>query len=254
MSQKIKDYQISLKDLLEAGCHFGHQARRWNPKMEPYIYLKREGVHIFDLAITAQKLKEAMEYVRDLVAQRKTVIFVGTKRQAVSIVKEEAEKAGAPYVAIRWLGGTITNWDQVSKSIEKLRDLTEKKAAGEFKKYTKKENILIDRDIARLEKFLGGLRDIKGIPEAVFVVDVKKEHAVVKEARVKGVTVIGMVDTNADPEMADYVIPANDDAVSSIKLIVAKMAEAFADGKALQGKVKFKETKKAAKKTVKKGK
>lgn len=254
MSQKIKDYQISLKDLLEAGCHFGHQARRWNPKMEPYIYLKREGVHIFDLAITAQKLKEAMEYVRDLVAERKTVIFVGTKRQATSIVKEEAEKAGAPYVAIRWLGGTMTNWDQVSKSIEKLRDLTEKKAAGEFKKYTKKENILIDRDIARLEKFLGGLRDIKGIPEAVFVVDVKKEHAVVKEARVKGVTVIGMVDTNADPEMADYVIPANDDAVSSIKLIVAKMAEAFADGKALQGRARSKETKKAAKKTVKKGK
>jgi len=254
MSQKIKDYQISLKDLLEAGCHFGHQARRWNPKMEPYIYLKREGVHIFDLAITAQKLKEAMEYVRDLVAERKTVIFVGTKRQATSIVKEEAEKAGAPYVAIRWLGGTMTNWDQVSKSIEKLRDLTEKKAAGEFKKYTKKENILIDRDIARLEKFLGGLRDIKGIPEAVFVVDVKKEHAVVKEARVKGVTVIGMVDTNADPEMADYVIPANDDAVSSIKLIVAKMAEAFADGKALQGRVRSKETEKSAKKTAKKGK
>jgi small subunit ribosomal protein S2 len=245
MSQKIKDYQISLKDLLEAGCHFGHQARRWNPKMKPYIYLKREGVHIFDLAITAQKLKEAMEYVRDLVAQRKTVIFVGTKRQASSIVKEEAEKAGAPYVAIRWLGGTMTNWDQVSKSIEKLRDLTEKKAAGEFKKYTKKENVLIDRDIARLEKFLGGLRDIKGIPEAVFVVDVKKEHAVVKEAKVKGVTVIGMVDTNADPDTVDYAIPANDDAVSSIKLVVAKMAEAFADGKALQGRVT---------KTVKKGK
>lgn len=233
---KLKEYKISLKDLLEAGCHFGHQARRWNPKMEPYIYLKREGVHIFDLGITAKKLKEAMEYVRDLAAQGKTIVFVGTKRQAAPIVKEEAEKCGTPYVSVRWLGGTMTNWEQIKKSLDRLKDLEEKKKAGEFKKYTKKENLLIDREVEKLERFFGGLRALKGTPEAVFVVDVKKEIAVIKEARHKGVTVVGMVDTNTDPDLVDYMIPANDDAVSSIKLVVAKMAEAVADGKALKGK------------------
>jgi len=235
---KLKEYKISLKDLLEAGCHFGHQARRWNPKMEPYIYLKREGVHIFDLGITAKKLKEAMEYARDLVAQGKTIVFVGTKRQAAPIVREEAEKCGTPYVSVRWLGGTMTNWEQIKKSLDRLKDLEEKKESGEFKKYTKKENVLIDREIEKLERFFGGLRALKDIPEAVFVVDVKKEIAVVKEAMQKGVTVVGMVDTNADPDIVDYMIPANDDAVSSIKLVVAKMAEAVADGKALKGKKK----------------
>lgn len=235
---KLKEYKISLKDLLEAGCHFGHQARRWNPKMEPYIYLKREGVHIFDLGITAEKLKEAMEYVRDLVAQGKTIVFVGTKRQAAPIVKEEAEKCGTPYVSVRWLGGTMTNWEQIKKSLDRLKDLEEKKEEGEFKKYTKKENVLIDREIEKLERFFGGLRALKDIPEAIFVVDVKKEIAVIKEAKRKEVTVVGMVDTNADPDIVDYMIPANDDAVSSIKLVVAKMAEAVADGKALKGKKK----------------
>ncbi len=244
----MKKYTVSLKDLLEAGCHFGHQARRWNPKMEKYIYVKREGVHIFDLGITAERLAEAMEEVRDLVADYKQVVFVGTKRQASAIIKEEAEKVGAPYVAVRWLGGTITNWDQINKSIKKLTDYTEKKEAGEFKKYTKKENLLIDREINRLDRFLGGLKDIKEIPAAVFVIDVKKEHAVIKEANMKGVKVIGVVDSNADPDGVDFVIPANDDAVSSIKLIVAKMAEAYADGKVLQGKVKSKEVKKEKKK------
>jgi len=248
----MKKYTVSLKDLLEAGCHFGHQARRWNPKMEKYIYVKREGVHIFDLGITAERLAEAMEEVRDLVADYKQVVFVGTKRQAAAIIKEEAEKVGAPYVAVRWLGGTITNWDQINKSIKKLTDYTEKKEAGEFKKYTKKENLLIDREINRLDRFLGGLKDIKEIPAAVFVIDVKKEHAVIKEAKMKGVKVIGVVDSNADPDGVDFVIPANDDAVSSIKLIVEKMTEAYADGKALQGKVKSKEAKKEEKKEEKK--
>jgi len=248
----MKKYTVSLKDLLEAGCHFGHQARRWNPKMEKYIYVKREGVHIFDLGITAERLAEAMEEVRDLVADYKQVVFVGTKRQAAAIIKEEAEKVGAPYVAVRWLGGTITNWDQINKSIKKLTDYIEKKEAGEFKKYTKKENLLIDREINRLDRFLGGLKDIKEIPAAVFVIDVKKEHAVIKEANMKGVKVIGVVDSNADPDGVDFVIPANDDAVSSIKLIVEKMTEAYADGKALQGKVKSKEAKKEEKKEEKK--
>lgn len=233
-TKKLPKYEVDLKELLEAGCHFGHQARRWNPQMEDYIYIKRQGVHIFDLAITAERLAEAMDFVRNLVAEGKTIAFVGTKRQASAIVKEEAEKCKTPFVVVRWLGGTMTNWDQVKKSIDKLNDLESKKEAGEFKKYTKKENVLIDRDIARLTKFLGGLRHIKKIPDALFIVDVKKEHAVVKEAILKGVKVIGIVDTNADPEGVDYVIPANDDAVSSIKCIVSKMSQAVTDGRAMQ--------------------
>ena len=200
--------------------------------MEQYIYIKREGVHIFDLGITAEKLIEAMEFVRSLVIEGKQVVFVGTKRQASSIIKEEAEKCKSPFVSVRWLGGTITNWDQIKKSIDKLKDLTTKKEAGEFKKYTKKENILIDREIAKLTKFLGGLKDLNKIPEAVFIVDVKKEHAVVKEAKHKGIKVIGIVDSNADPDGVDYVIPANDDAVSSVKFIVSKIAEAVSAAKA----------------------
>ncbi len=232
--KKSAKFVIDLKELLEAGCHFGHQARRWNPKMDQYIYVKREGVHIFDLGITAKCLVEAMEFVRNLVKEGKEMVFVGSKRQASSIIKEEAEKCGAPFVSIRWLGGTITNWEQIKKSIDKLNDFEKKKEAGDFKKYTKKENILIDREIARLTRFLGGLRKLTKIPEAVFVVDVKKEHAVIKEANMKGVTVIGMVDTNADPEGVDYVIPANDDAVSSVKFVVSKMAEAVSAGKGVK--------------------
>ena len=232
--KKTVKYDVDLKELLEAGCHFGHQARRWNPQMDEYIYLKRQGVHIFDLAVTAQKLAEAMSFVRELVAEGKTIVFVGTKRQASSIVKEEAEKCKAPFVSVRWLGGTMTNWDQIKKSIDRLNDLETKKETGEFKKYTKKENILIDREIAKLTRFLGGLRSLKKIPEAVFIVDVKKEHAVVKEAMHKGVKVVGLVDTNADPAGVDYVIPANDDAVSSVKLIVSKIAKAVLDGKGVK--------------------
>lgn len=231
---KLVKYEVDLKELLEAGCHFGHQARRWNPKMKPYIYTKRQGVHIFDLEITARKLAETMEFVRDLTAEGKTVIFVGTKRQAAGIIKEEAEKCNSPYASMRWLGGTMTNWDQIKKSIDKLNDLETKKEAGELKKYTKRENVLFDREIAKLHKFLGGLRKLKKIPEAVFIVDVKKEHAVVKEAKLMGVKVIGILDTNADDDGIDFVIPANDDAVSSIKYIVSKVSQAIADGMSLR--------------------
>ncbi len=234
-SKKLPDYEVDLRELLEAGCHFGHQARRWNPKMEEYIYIKREGVHIFDLAQTADRLAKAMNYVREIVSEGKQIIFVGTKRQASPIIKEEAEGCGVLHVSIRWLGGTLTNWDQIKKSIDKLKDLEEKKEKGELKKYTKKENVMFDRDIAKLTRFLGGLKDLKGTPEAVFIVDVKKEHAVVKEARIKGVKVIGLVDSNSDPDLIDYMIPANDDAVSSVKFVVSKLAEAVNDGVALRG-------------------
>ncbi|AKM79092.1 MAG: 30S ribosomal protein S2 [Candidatus Beckwithbacteria bacterium GW2011_GWB1_47_15] len=233
---KKTDYKIDLKELLDAGCHFGHQARRWNPKMKQYIYVKRDGVHIFDLEKTAAHLSAAMEKVRDLVAEGKEVVFVGTKRQASSIVEEEAKKVGAPYVAIRWLGGTVTNWEQIKKGIDKLNEYEEKKAKGEFKKYTKKENLLIAREMEKLDRFLGGLKTLTQIPEAIFVVDIKKEVAAVKEAKIRGLELIAMVDSNADPDVVTDVIPANDDAVRSIKLVVAKMAQAYSDGKGLKGK------------------
>jgi len=223
---KKTEYKISLKEMLEAGCHFGHQARRWNPKMNEYIYTKRGGVHIFDLGLSAKKLKEAMEFVQNLTAEGKKIVFVGTKRQATAVIKEQAEKCGMPYVAVRWLGGIITNWEQIKKSLDKMMDLEEKKSKGEFEKYTKRENVLIDKQIEKLDRFLGGLRSLKSEPAAVFVVDVKKEIAAVKEARMKGIPVIAIIDTNTDPDLIDYPIPANDDAVSSIKLIVSKIAEA----------------------------
>ncbi len=232
VSSKTPAYSVDLKELLEAGVHFGHQARRWNPKMGEFIYTKREGVHIFDLGLTAQKLAEAMAYVRDLVSSGKEIVLVGTKRQATAIIKEEAVKVGAPYVAVRWLGGMITNWQQLKKSIDKLNDMEAKKAKGDYKKYTKRENVMIDKDIARLNHFLSGLRGLTEPPAAIFVVDVKKEEPAVKEAMLKGVSVVAMVDTNSDPNMADYIIPSNDDAVSSIKLIVNKISKAYADGKA----------------------
>ncbi|MBU0619096.1 30S ribosomal protein S2 [Patescibacteria group bacterium] len=232
---KKDNFKVPLTELLEAGCHFGHQVRRGNPKMKPYIYAQRDKVHIFDLAITAQKLSEACEYVKELVAKGGKVCFVGTKRQARSIIKEEAIKIGAPYVYERWLGGTITNWQQIKKSIKALVEMKEKKEQGEYKTYTKKENVLINRKITRLERFVGGLTQLTDLPEAIFVVDISRELTAVREAKIKGVSVIALVDTNSDPDFVDYVIPANDDAVRSIKLVVAKIAEAVELGNKLRG-------------------
>jgi len=231
--------KTSLKDLLEAGAHFGHQAARWNPKMKPYLYTVRDGVHVFDLAKTKEGLDKACEYVRKLTAEGEKIVFVGTKRQAEAIVKEEAKKAGVPYVSERWLGGTITNWEQIKKSIEKLTEMIEKREKGEYKKYTKKEQLLLDREIARLEKFFGGLVSLKELPAAIFVVDTKKEVTAVKEAEQKGITVVAIVDSNSDPDLVDYVIPANDDAVGAVKLIVGAIAEA-----AKEGREKFEKKKK----------
>lgn len=230
---KKTDYQVDLKELLDAGCHFGHQSRRWNPKMKSFIYAKREGVHIFDLGQTAEKLAAAMTAVRDLAAEKKQIVFVGTKRQASAIIKEEASQCEMPFVAVRWLGGIISNWEQIEKSLKKMKDLEERKEKGEFKKYTKKENVLIDRQIDKLNRFLGGLRNLAGLPAAIFVIDIKKEIAAVQEARNKGVLVIGVVDTNADPTLVDLAIPANDDAVASIKYITNKIQKAVKDGQAL---------------------
>lgn len=241
VKKSSSSYKVSLKDLLEAGCHFGHQARRWNPQMEPYIWGARDGVHIFDLAQTASKLQEACSAVKDLVASGGTIVFVGTKRQAQAIIKEEAEKAGMPYISNRWLGGIISNWEQIKKSVDKLREMKEKKGKGEYEKYTKKENILIEREINRSTNLFGGLINLKDIPEAIFVVDPKRENAAVKEAADKGIKVFAIVDSNCDPSPIDFVIPANDDAVRSIKLIVSKFSEAVKEGLEKRKKLKSKE-------------
>jgi small subunit ribosomal protein S2 len=219
-----------LQDLLEAGAHFGHQTRRWNPKMSPFIYSARDGVHIFDLTITATRLDAACKYISEAVGNGKTVAFIGTKRQAKPIIREEAIKVGAPFVAERWLGGTITNWEEVGKRIKQLRDMKQKRETGGYDQYTKKERVLIDKDILRLERFLGGLEKLTTPPDILFVVDTIKEKVAINEAVARGLVVVAMVDTNSDPTDVDYPIPANDDAVRSIKLIVAKIAEAYAAG------------------------
>lgn len=223
--------KIQLKDLLEAGCHFGHQPKRWNPKMKPYLYMARSGVHIFDLVKTKEGLEEAIKEIENIVSKGGEVIFVGTKRQAQSIVKSYATKVNAPYINTRWLGGLFTNWSQVSKSIKKLKDLKEKRAIGKFEKYTKKEQLLIARKINKLEKFLGGLINLTSIPEAIFVVDTNREQGAVAEAKQVKAKVIGMVDSNADPDMVDIVIPGNDDAVNAIQFIVSHVADAYERGK-----------------------
>ncbi len=226
-----KKIEISLKDLLEAGCHFGHQSRRWHPKMQPYLYGAREGVHIFDLVKTKEGLEAAATFARDTAAKGGKIVFVGSKRQAKDIIIEEAKGAGMPYVAERWLGGIMTNWEQIKKSVDKLKDLKTKKAIGEFKKYTKKENLLIDREIVKLERFVGGLVDLTQLPEALFIVDIKKEAAAVAEALQKEIPTIAIVDSNCDPTPIDFVIPANDDATGSIKFIVQTIAQAIKEGK-----------------------
>lgn len=218
--------QISLKKLLEAGCHFGHQTVRWNPKMKPYIFEAREGIHIFDLVKTKEGLEAACAFVKETSTKGGKILFVGTKRQAKEIIEKTAKKAGMPYVSERWLGGTLTNFEQIQKSLEKLATLKKEKEEGKYKDYTKKENLLIDREIARLEKFFGGLTSLEKLPEALFVVDVKTEAGAVLEAARKEIPVVGIVDTNSDPDLVDYVIPGNDDAQKSIELIVGAVGDA----------------------------
>ncbi len=218
--------KITLKELLEAGCHFGHQTVRWNPKMKPYIFEAREGIHIFDLVKTKEGLEAACAFVKATASQGKKILFVGTKRQAKEIIEKTAKKAGMPYVSERWLGGTLTNFEQIQKSLEKLETLKKEKEESKYKEYTKKENLLIDREIVRLEKFFGGLTSLEKLPEALFVVDVKTEAGAVQEASRKEIPVVGIVDTNSDPDLVDYVIPGNDDAQKSIELIVGVIGDA----------------------------
>jgi small subunit ribosomal protein S2 len=236
MSTQTITTAIDPKALLEAGCHFGHQAHHWHPKMQQYIYAERSGVHIFDLIQTAKKLEEAVEVARELGRAGKTLVFVGTKRQAQDIVREEAMAVDAPYVVSRWLGGTLTNWEQISKSVEQLNRRKREFESGVYDKYTKKERVLIGREISRLERLFGGIATLKHAPDALFIVDIGKEKAAVKEAVMREVPTIAVVDSNNDPSDITHVIPANDDAVRSIKLLVNHIAKAYAEGKEMSKK------------------
>ncbi len=231
----------SMQELLEAGVHFGHQVRRWNPKMKPFIFTARDGVHIIDLALTVSKLEEACEFVKKIGENGGTVIFLGTKNQARSIVVEEAGRSGAKYLTERWIGGLLTNWEVAGKNIQKLSDLKAKKEAGDFAARTKKENLLIDREIAKLERFYGGLSNLEKLPDAIFVIDVRREENACREAKKKGIAVVAVCDTNADLSLVDYPIPGNDDAIKAIKMITVAIADAYDEGRKLFEKKSAKE-------------
>jgi small subunit ribosomal protein S2 len=225
-----------MKALLESGVHFGHRTNKWNPKMRSYIFTERNGIHIIDLQQTVKLLDDAYNFVRDKVANGGTVLFVGTKRQAQDTIREEAERCGMPYVNERWLGGTITNWITIQKRIFELERLERMRDSGQIDLLTKKEGLLIERDIERLDMRLHGIRTMKRLPDVLFVVDVMREDTAVHEANLKDIPVIAMIDTNCDPKNVDYVIPSNDDAIRAIKLLVGKIADAVMEGKAIRSK------------------
>ena len=218
---------ISMKQLLEAGVHFGHQTRRWNPKMAPYIFTERNGIYIIDLQKTVKKIDEAYDFMKEVAASGKPVLFVGTKKQAQAAIADEAKRCGMFYVNQRWLGGMLTNYKTISQSIKRLYEIQAMEEDGTFDKLAKKEVIKLKLEEAKLEKFLGGIKEMKGMPGALFVVDPKKEKIAVKEARILDIPVIGIVDTNCDPDDVDFVIPANDDAIRAVKLIAGCMADAI---------------------------
>ncbi|MFA7661369.1 MAG: 30S ribosomal protein S2 [Anaerovoracaceae bacterium] len=217
---------VSMKQLLEAGVHFGHQTRRWNPKMAPYIFTERNGIYIIDLQKTVKKIEEAYEFMRSVAESGRPVLFVGTKKQAQSAILDEARRCGMFFVNERWLGGMLTNYKTISGRIDRLNEIKAMETDGTFEKLSKKEVSKLRLELERLEKFLGGIKDMKGMPGAIFVVDPKKERIAVKEARILGIPVIGIADTNCDPDDLDYVIPANDDAIRAVKLIASCMADA----------------------------
>lgn len=222
---------ISMKELLEAGVHFGHQTRRWNPKMKPYIFQERNGIYIIDLALTVQKLREVYDVVKQMARDGKIILFVGTKKQAQDVVREEAERAGTFYVNQRWLGGTLTNFATIQKRINRLRELENMKVQGDFDRLPKKEVVRLQDEMFKLQRFLGGIKEMHRLPDALFIVDPKKERIAVLEARKLKIPIIATIDTNCDPEEIDYPIPGNDDAIRAVKLIVSKIADAMIEGK-----------------------
>ena len=222
---------ISMKQLLEAGVHFGHQTRRWNPKMKPYIFTERNGIYIIDLSKTVNKMDQAYDFVKEVAAEGKPVLFVGTKKQAQAAVADEADRCGMYFVNERWLGGMLTNYKTISERIKRLAQIKTMETDGTFEALTKKEVLKLLQEKEKLEKYLGGMKDMKGMPGAMIIVDPKKEKIAVKEARILGIPLVGMCDTNCDPDDVDYVIPANDDAIRAVKLIMSKMADAVIEGR-----------------------
>ena len=222
---------ISMKQLLEAGVHFGHQTRRWNPKMAKYIFTERNGIYIIDLQKTVRKVDEAYDFIRSVAQEGKSILFVGTKKQAQDAVKEEAERAGQFYVKERWLGGMMTNFQTIQKRINRLKELETMEQDGTFDLLTKKEVLQLRHEMGRLEKNLSGIKEMKKLPGALFIVDPRKERIAVAEARKLNIPIVAIVDTNCDPDEIDYVIPGNDDAIRAVKLLTAKMADAILEGR-----------------------
>ncbi|OGZ18606.1 MAG: 30S ribosomal protein S2 [Candidatus Nealsonbacteria bacterium RBG_13_42_11] len=230
-SQKISDFKVNPEEMAKAGLHLGHKTSSTHPKMKPFIYGTRSGVHIIDLEKTAEKMKEALKFIQGLVSEKKTLLLVGTKVQAKELVKNMAQECGLPCVSERWLGGTFTNFDTIKKRIDYFKDLEKLKATGEWEKYTKKERIKIDKELAELQVKFGGIKNLTLLPDAILVLDMRKDIAAIKEAKIKGVKIVAIAHTNVDPTLVDYPIPANDDAIPSIKYILDKVKEVILKAK-----------------------
>jgi small subunit ribosomal protein S2 len=228
---------VTMKQLLETGVHFGHRTPRWNPKMKPFIFTERNGIHIIDLQQTLTAVEEAYDLIRNTVGEGGTVLFLGTKRQAQDTIEQQAERCGMPYVNQRWLGGTLTNWRTIRQRIEYLKDLEERQESGEFELLTKKEALGRQREIEKLNQRLGGIKEMQKVPDLLYIVDVRREATAVHEANILGVPIVALVDTNCDPDLVDYIIPSNDDAIRAIKLITTKMADAVLEGVAMRKEV-----------------
>lgn len=231
----------TMRQLLEAGVHFGHQTRRWNPKMRPYIYGERNGIYIIDLEQTQRALDKACDYMRKAAEQRKNIVFVGTKKQASEIIEEEARRCGVHFVNRRWLGGMLTNFETIKWRMNRLKELESMRDTGEFFRRPKKEVAVLNRELFKLEKSLGGIKTMKGKPDVLFIIDQKRELIAVQEAKKVGIEVVGIIDTNCDPDAIDYVIPGNDDSIRSIKLITSSIANAILEGKQGQPNSGFEE-------------
>jgi small subunit ribosomal protein S2 len=228
---------VTMKQLLETGVHFGHRTPRWNPKMKPFIFTERNGIHIIDLQQTLTAVEETYDLIRNTVGEGGVVLFLGTKRQAQDTIEQQAERCGMPYVNQRWLGGTLTNWRTIRQRIEYLKDLEERQESGEFELLTKKEALGRQREIEKLNQRLGGIKEMQKVPDLLYIVDVRREATAVHEANILGVPIVALVDTNCDPDLVDYIIPSNDDAIRAIKLITTKMADAVLEGVAMRKEV-----------------
>ncbi|MCD6402497.1 30S ribosomal protein S2 [bacterium] len=241
VQNKKRKFGINLEEMLKAGLHFGHSPSKRHPKMEPFLFGVRNGIHVIDLEKTVEKLEAALEYIQNLISEGKNLLFVGTKIQVKELIKETAKECNLPYVAERWLGGTFTNFDIIKKRIEYYKDLEKKKKEGELDKYPREEKIKFEKILQELEQKYGGLQDVKDLPDAIFVVDVEKEKIAISEARKKGIKIIAICDTNGNPTLVDYPIPANDDSVTSVKYILDKVKEVIKKAKSKAKSVKEKE-------------